>query len=104
MGKWLAGIAALALATVAAVPGAVAQAMVAPGATAYLLTRRFERMLLVAAAVAIASSVLGTLVSFHIDGSTGPCIVLIQTAIFAAALLWDRLLRRRAFVGRISEA
>jgi manganese/iron transport system permease protein len=70
--------------------------LVAPGATAYLLTRRFQRMLLIAAAVAIASSVLGTLASFHIDGSTGPCIVLIQAAIFALALLWDQLIRRRS--------
>jgi manganese/iron transport system permease protein len=69
--------------------------LVAPGATAYLLTRRFERMLVIAAAVAIASSVLGTLVSFHINGSTGPCIVLIQAAIFALALVWDQLKRRR---------
>jgi manganese/iron transport system permease protein len=69
--------------------------LVAPGATAYLLTRRFDRMLLIAAAVAITSSVLGTLVSFHINGSTGPCIVLIQAGIFALALLWDQVTRRR---------
>jgi manganese/iron transport system permease protein len=69
--------------------------LVAPGATAYLVTRRFERMLVVAATVAIASSVLGTLVSFHINGSTGPCIVLIQAGFFALALLWDQVLRRR---------
>jgi len=70
--------------------------LVAPGATAYLLTRRFERMLMVAVAVAVGSSVLGTLVSFHINGSTGPCIVLIQASLFALALLWDQLQRRRA--------
>ena len=69
--------------------------LVAPGATAYLVTRRFERMLVVATAVAIISSVLGTLVSFHIDGSTGPCIVLIQAGFFALALLWDQVFRRR---------
>ena len=69
--------------------------LVAPGATAYLLTRRFERMLIVAAAVAMLSSVLGTLVSFHINGSTGPCIVLVQAAIFAIVLLQDQLIRRR---------
>jgi manganese/iron transport system permease protein len=69
--------------------------LVAPGATAYLVTRRFDRMLLVAVAVAVASSVLGTLVSFHINGSTGPCIVLIQAAIFAAALVRDQVVRRR---------
>jgi manganese/iron transport system permease protein len=69
--------------------------LVAPGATAYLVTRRFDRMLLVAASVAIASSVLGTIVSFHIDGSTGPCIVLIQAGVFALALLRNQVLRRR---------
>jgi manganese/iron transport system permease protein len=74
--------------------------LVAPGATAYLVTRRFDRMLMVAAAVAIISSVLGTIVSFHINGSTGPCIVLIQAAFFAVALLWDQVLRRR----RMAEA
>jgi manganese/iron transport system permease protein len=68
--------------------------LVAPGATAYLLTRRFDRMLIVATAVAVASSVLGTLVSFHINGSTGPCIVLIQAGIFAAALARDQIARR----------
>jgi manganese/iron transport system permease protein len=70
--------------------------LVAPGATAYLLTRRFERMLMVAAGVAIGSSVLGTLASFHINGATGPCIVLIQAALFALALLRDQLMRWRA--------
>ncbi|MGE0024378.1 MAG: metal ABC transporter permease [Hyphomicrobium sp.] len=72
--------------------------LVTPGATAYLLTDRFERMLAVSAAVAILSSVLGTLVSFHIDGATGPCIVLIETACFLAAFLFaprTGLLRRR---------
>jgi len=69
--------------------------LVAPGATAFLLTRRFDRMLMIAAAVAISSSVLGTLVSFHINGATGPCIVLIQAGLFVLALLWDLLVRRR---------
>jgi manganese/iron transport system permease protein len=63
--------------------------LVAPGAIAYLLTNRFERMLLIAAAVAIGASVLGTLVSFHIDGATGPCIVLIQAFIFLLAFLFS---------------
>jgi manganese/iron transport system permease protein len=62
--------------------------LVAPGAIAYLLSDRFERMLAIAAAVAIGSSVLGTLVSFHIDGATGPCIVLIQTFVFLMAFFF----------------
>jgi manganese/iron transport system permease protein len=73
--------------------------LVAPGATAYLVTRRFDRMLIVAAAVAIASSVLGTIASFHINGSTGPCIVLIQAGCFALALVWDQVLRPRQAAG-----
>jgi manganese/iron transport system permease protein len=65
----------------------VVSMLVAPGAIAYLLSNRFDRMLVIASVVAISSSVLGTLVSFHIDGATGPCIVLIQTAVFVAALV-----------------
>lgn len=61
--------------------------LIAPGAIAYLLTNRFEQMLAIAASVAIGSSIVGTLVSFHIDGATGPCIVLIQSAVFVLAFL-----------------
>jgi manganese/iron transport system permease protein len=76
--------------------------LVAPGAIAYLLTDSFERMLLIATAVAVGSSAVGTLVSFHIDGATGACIVLIQMAVFLLAftfapkrgLLAARRLRR----------
>jgi manganese/iron transport system permease protein len=73
--------------------------LVTPGATAYLLTDRFEHMLAISAAVAVGASVLGTLVSFYIDGATGPCIVLSQAAEFLAALLCapeNGLLRRHA--------
>ena len=72
--------------------------LVAPGAIGLLLTNRFDRMLMFASAVAIGSSVLGTLMSFHIDGSTGPCIVLIQAAAFLFALLFGSqsgVIRRR---------
>ena len=62
--------------------------LVAPGAIAYLLTDRFSRMLVIAAAVAIGSSVFGTLVSFHVDGATGPCIVLIQAFVFVLTFLF----------------
>jgi manganese/iron transport system permease protein len=62
--------------------------LVAPGAIGYLLTDRFERMLIIATSVAVGSSALGTIVSFHIDGATGACIVLIQFAVFVLALLF----------------
>jgi len=80
--------------------------LVAPGAIAYLLTDSFERMLVIASAVAIGSSALGTIVSFHIDGATGACIVLIQFAVFVLAFLfapkrgfvWNRAGARPAVV------
>jgi manganese/iron transport system permease protein len=91
----------LALAIVAAMKAVgiilVVAMLIAPGAIAYLLTDRFGRMLGIAAAVAIGSSVVGTLVSFHIDGATGPCIVLVQMAVFVLAFLFaprGGLLRR----------
>ncbi len=62
--------------------------LIAPGAIAYLLSNSFERMLVIAAVVAVGSSIAGTLVSFHIDGATGPCIVLIQAGIFVLAFLF----------------
>lgn len=79
--------------------------LIAPGATAYILTDRFERMLLIAVAVACGSSVLGTLISFHIDGATGACIVLVQAFVFLMAFLFapkrglwpiNKLFKRRA--------
>ncbi|MGO4673264.1 metal ABC transporter permease [Bosea sp. 2YAB26] len=65
--------------------------LIAPGAIGYLMTRQFDRMLIVAAGVATVSSVLGTILSFHLDAATGPCIVVVQAGFFLAALalnLW----------------
>jgi manganese/iron transport system permease protein len=62
--------------------------LVGPGSIAYLLTDRFDRMLVIATAVSVGSSVLGTLISFHIDGATGPCIVLVQAAVFVLAFFF----------------
>ena len=62
--------------------------LIAPGATAYLLTDSFGRMLGIAVVVAMASAALGTLVSFHINGATGACIVLVQASAFLTAFLF----------------
>lgn len=73
--------------------------LIAPGATGFLLTGKFSRMMLVAVVVAVGSSIAGTLLSFHIDAATGPTIVLIQTGVFLLALLFSPrggMLRRPA--------
>jgi len=72
--------------------------LIAPGAIGFLLAKRFEAMLAIAVSVAVGSGILGTFAAFAINGATGPCIVLIQTAVFLAALLFapgNGLLRRR---------
>ncbi len=62
--------------------------LVTPGATAYLLSDRFDHMMLIAIASGVFSSVMGTYISYHIDGSTGGCIVVLQTLLFVAAMIF----------------
>lgn len=62
--------------------------LVTPGATAYLLTDRFEHMMLIAMASGVFSSVMGTYISYHIDGATGGCIVVLQTLLFVVAMIF----------------
>jgi manganese/iron transport system permease protein len=56
--------------------------LVAPGAIAFLWSRRFERMMTLAVAIAVSMSVLGVYLSFFIDSAPAPTIVLLLTAAF----------------------
>lgn len=56
--------------------------VVTPGATAYLLTDRFPRLLSIAVIIGAATSFIGAYISYFIDGATGGVIVVMQTAIF----------------------
>lgn len=62
--------------------------VVTPGATAYLLTDRFGRLLQVSVALGFFSSAIGAYLSFFLDGATGAVIVLLQTLLFLAAFIW----------------
>jgi ABC-type Mn2+/Zn2+ transport system permease subunit len=62
--------------------------LVTPGCIGFLLADRFSRMQLVAVGSAVFSSLTGVYVSFFINGSTGSCIVLVQSAIFLLALVF----------------
>jgi len=59
--------------------------LIAPGIIAFLLSKRFDRMLIIAVIVSIASCISGTLISYHFSASTSACIVLIQAVIFIFA-------------------
>jgi len=63
--------------------------LITPGCVGFLLTDRFHDMQWVAAGSAIFSSLTGVYASFFINGSTGSCIVLVQSAIFLLALLFS---------------
>jgi manganese/iron transport system permease protein len=59
--------------------------VVTPGATAYLLTDRFQRVIVMALGIGAGTSFLGAYLSYFLDGATGGIIVVLQTAIFLIA-------------------
>lgn len=61
--------------------------LIAPGAIAFLLVRRFAPMLAVAVVVALLAGMGGIYASFWIGSDPAPTIVLILTALFIAALI-----------------
>lgn len=63
--------------------------LIAPGAIAFLLTRRFSAMLLLSVLIAAAGSFLGVYLSFFIDSAPAPTIVLLLTIVFIAAFVFS---------------
>lgn len=68
--------------------------LITPGATAFLLTDRFDRMLAIAAGGAVFASVVGVYASFWLDASTGGAIVCVLTLQFLLAYGWTTLRAR----------
>ncbi|NKX54510.1 metal ABC transporter permease [Arthrobacter mobilis] len=64
--------------------------LITPGATAFLLTRSFDRMLLIAGTVTAAASVAGIYASYYLDISTGASVVLAQSVVFVLVFLFAR--------------
>lgn len=62
--------------------------LVTPGATAYLLTDRFGKLIGLAVGMGVGTSMIGAYASYFFDGSTGGCIVTLQSAIFVLALVF----------------
>ena len=67
--------------------------LITPGATAFLWSDRFDRMLWIASATAVFSTVVGIVVSYRYDASTSACIVLVQAGIFALSWGFSRKVR-----------
>jgi manganese/iron transport system permease protein len=67
--------------------------LVAPGAIAYLISKRFAPMMLIAVAVSVVSSLVGIYLSFFIDSAPAPTIVLLMSATFIVTFLVTTLRR-----------
>ena len=59
--------------------------VITPGATAYLLTDRFGRLVSIAVGLGVSTSAVGAYLSYFLDGATGGLIVFLQTVIFLLA-------------------
>ena len=76
--------------------------LIAPGAIAFLLTDRFERMMAWAVALALLATVVGIWASYHLDSAPAPTIVVLLSIVFVFVFLFAPrrgLLRRRKAVG-----
>ena len=61
--------------------------LIAPGAIALLLTRRFVSALLLATVIAVGCSLAGVWLSFYLDSAPAPTIVVLFTALFVLAFV-----------------
>lgn len=70
--------------------------LIAPGAIAYLLTRRLGAMLWIAVAISTAATLIGVYASFWLDSAPAPTIVLLMTLTFVVVFIWISIRQRRA--------
>jgi manganese transport system permease protein len=75
--------------------------LIIPGATAFLLTERFGRMLVIAPVTAAASAIVGIYLSYWLDVASGGMIVLVQGVLFTLAFLFAP---RHGVVARLAAA
>ncbi|QKP78709.1 metal ABC transporter permease [Methyloligella sp. GL2] len=64
--------------------------LIAPGAIAFLITKRFGPMLMTSVAVALLCAFAGVYLSFFIDSAPAPTIVLLMTITFIGTFLATR--------------
>ena len=62
--------------------------VITPGATAYLLTDRFPKLVLISSIIGAMTCFLGAYLSYFLDGATGGIIVVLQTGLFLVALVF----------------
>ncbi len=71
--------------------------LIIPGATAYLLTDQFSKMLIIAPVMASVAAVGGVYLSYYLDTASGGMVVLSQGTIFALVYLFSP---RQGIIGK----
>jgi manganese transport system permease protein len=62
--------------------------LITPGAIGFMLTDRFNRMMVIASIASVLSSLAGAYFSYHLDASTGGCIVVLQALVFLVVFVF----------------
>jgi manganese transport system permease protein len=90
LGALLLGLLALTAVVALQVVGVilVVAMLIIPGATAYLLTDRFGRMLVIAPVLSVVCSVVGIYLSYWLDAASGGLVVVVQGVAFALVYLF----------------
>ena len=70
--------------------------LIAPGAIAFLLTRKFQSMMLIALLISTLTSFLGVYLSFFIDSAPAPTIIMLMTLIFICVFIYSGYQTKRA--------
>ncbi len=77
--------------------------VVTPGATAYLLTDRFHKLLQLSVLIGVLTSAVGVYLSYFINGASGGVIVVLQTLLFLVAFVFAPVHGIRASKRRASQ-
>ncbi|CAA2929068.1 Manganese transport system membrane protein MntB [Arsenophonus endosymbiont of Bemisia tabaci Q2] len=78
--------------------------LISPGIIAFRFCQNFNRMLIIAVIASTTSSLIGSILSFHIDAETGPYIVITQAIYFISALIHSYIskIKKRSSLDKIS--
>ncbi len=63
--------------------------LITPGATAYLLVKRLNQMMILGAVIGVVASISGMYISYFFNLPSGPAIVLVASGFFTLALLFS---------------
>ena len=69
--------------------------LITPGSTAFLLTKRFSTMLMIAVSFSVVSSLIGAYSSYYFNIATGGTIVFVQGCIFLSVFAYQTIRNNR---------